>query len=103
MGKLSSYKTKVATSCLEKKLSISLHDGSERTGYYILEGVKALRVTIPKEHGGHGDGCLSKFVAKQLISSLRLSKEEFNDLYRCPMSGTDYMQKMLDMRKSGLL
>lgn len=88
MGRLSNYKTKIVSNCLENKLSISFRDGTERTGWYYFGNKKVLRVTIPKEHGGSSS--LSPKVAKRVINSLRLTNEGFDKLYECPMSGADY-------------
>ncbi|MFC1912119.1 hypothetical protein ACFLXG_03075 [Chloroflexota bacterium] len=100
MGKLSGYKTRGVTNCLENKLGIDFGSGSERTGWYWFSDRKILRVTIPKEHGGSS---ISPGVAKRIISSLRLTNNEFYDLYQCPMSGKEYQNKIKNMIKSGIL
>lgn len=102
MINLGNYKTKIVTDRLEGKLRIAFHDGTERTGWYELGGIKLLRVTIPKQHG-HGDDSLSPKVAKDVINRLRLTRDEFEDLYKCPMSGADYKQKVVEMQKQGLI
>jgi hypothetical protein len=68
LGKLSGYKTKIVTNCIEKKLGIDLGQGSERSGWYYIGEKKILRVTVPKEHGGGRP--LSTGVAKRVISNL---------------------------------
>jgi len=100
LGKLSGYKTKIVTNCLEKKLSIDFGSGGERTGWYYIGEKKILRVTVPKEHGGSS---LSPGVAKRVIGSLRLTNNEFRNLYDCPMSGSDYRQKVESLINQGLL
>lgn len=100
MGKLSGFKTKKITNCLEKKLSIDFRSGSERNGWYCLGNKQVLRITLPKEHGGKS---LSIGVAKKIISSLRLKNAEFQRLYDCPMSGSDYKKIVEGFEKEGLL
>lgn len=100
MGKLSGYKTKVVTNCLERKLDINFRHGSERNGWYCIGDKVILRVTVPKEHGGRS---ITPKVAKKIISSLRLTNDEFSDLYNCPMSGSVYRGKVEALISEGLL
>lgn len=103
MGKLSNYKTKRVIGCLTNKLNIAFRSGNEQTGWFEVEGQKILRVTVPKEHGGSSGSSLSKRVARKVINSLRLTNEEFDSLYECPMSGTDFRKKVDNLIKSGKL
>ena len=100
MGRLSGYKTKIVTNCLEKKLDIDFRHGSERTGWYCVGDKMILRVTVPKEHGG---GSITLKVVKKVISSLRLTNDEFHNLYNCPMSGSDYRHKVESLISQRLL
>jgi len=100
LGILSGFKVKIVTNCLEKKLDIDFGQGSERTGWYYIGEKKILRVTLPKEHGGDS---LSKRIAKKVINSLRLTNQEFRNLYDCPMSGSDYEQKIKSLIQSNEL
>jgi hypothetical protein len=100
LSKLSGYKAKIVANCLEKKLDIDFGSGTEMTGWYYVGEKKILRVTVPKEHGGSS---LSPKVAKKVIGSLRLTNDEFRNLYNCPMSGSDYEQKVESLISQGLL
>ena len=94
MGMLSSLKTKQMTSCLENKLSMHFRGGKERTAWYYLDDKKVLRATITNVHGGD---TLSIGVTTRLKNSLKLNREELKMLYDCPMSGTDYEEKIRRM------
>jgi hypothetical protein len=91
LGLLNGLKPKRLTSCIEQKLQIDFRHGNERNGWYCIEGKQTLRVTIPKVHGSSD---LSPFVANKVKNQLRLTKQEFRDLYNCPMSGSDYRKKI---------
>jgi hypothetical protein len=97
---LSGYKARNVVNCLSDKLGIRFGTGGELNGWYYLEGRKRLRVTVPKEHGGRD---LSPNVVNKIIGKLRINKEEFRLLYRCPMTGSDYEQKIRSLIASGKL
>jgi hypothetical protein len=84
VGKLN-YRPKEVTHALENKLEISFHTGKERNGWYMLDGRKVLRFTIPHEHGTWGKGTMHDIVRKSM-----LDKDEFRDLVSCPMTSGDY-------------
>ena len=90
MGTLSGYKPKKLADCLRSKLGINFRSGRELTGWYYLEGKKILRVGVPKGHSGE----VSPGYIHKIIGKLRLNREEFHLLYKCPMKGPDYEQKI---------
>ena len=100
LGKLSGFRIKRITNCLEQKLKIDFRHGGERNGWYYLENRQILRVTVPKGHGGSD---LSPFVAGKVKNQLRLDNIEFRNLYNCPMSGADYREKVKGLISQGLL
>lgn len=91
---LSGFKIKKMTNCLEKKLGIDLRSGKHPTGWYYLDGKKILRVTNVKSHGGEN---ISVGVAQRIKNSLKVSTEELNMIYECPMSGKEYEEKIRSM------
>ena len=101
MGILSNFRISRVTNFLENKLSIVFRKGSERVGWYILDGKKLVRISIPKIHGG--GACLSPGLTKKVMNNLKVSVDEFIALYECPMTGTHYEQKMRELVKLGLL
>lgn len=89
------------TRALEQKLSLPFRSGSERSAWYSLDGVRVLRVTIPKEKGGRDS--LDKGTAGQIRNQLKLDSRQFRDLAACPMSGSDYEQVVRAKQSQGLL
>lgn len=90
MGTRSVYRHKKLKDCLEKKLGIDFGSGSELCGWYCLDGKKVLRVTVSKAHRTD----VNPRTLNRTIGSLKLTKDEFRDLYRCPMYGSTYEQKI---------
>lgn len=70
---------------IEKKLRIEPKTTKENNVWYWLDGRKQLRVTYPK-----GAGFLPKGTAMSIINQMRLSKDQFSELVKCPMSADDY-------------
>lgn len=58
---------------------------TERNVWYILDGKKVLRVTYP-----HGNGILPTGTTRSIISQLKLTKSQFKDLVRCPLTNSHY-------------
>jgi len=66
--------------------------GKERSAPIVIEGVEISRVTLPKAKGGGRDilpGTLNS-IRKQLL----LCRDQFIDFIVCPMTITDYTEKM---------
>lgn len=74
MGKLNLHPRDV-TSALENKLSVAFRGGAERNGWYVLDGRKVHRFTIPHVHGTWGAGTFNHIVRQSV-----LSKDEFKEL-----------------------
>jgi hypothetical protein len=64
----------------------------ERSAPVVIEGVQISRVTIPKAKGGGRDICEGTLnsIRKQLL----LCRDQFVDFVNCPMTTTDYIEKM---------
>ena len=65
---------------LESKLAMDFGDGKELNAWFIHEGVKITRVTIPK-----GRGELVTKTQESIRKKLRLSQADFQDLLSCPL------------------
>jgi len=91
MVKLGSYKINKVIGFVENKLKIDISGKKELKGWYYLDGQKRVRVTVPKEHGST---TLKKGTTKGIARQLMVTNIEFDALYNCPMSGTDYEAKI---------
>lgn len=98
MGTISGYRPTRLANCLRSKLDVDFGSGSELCGWYYLDGKKTLRVTVPK---GHGHSEISHRVMKRITNSLRINEKQFDDLYRCPMSGSDFEQVIRSLNSTG--
>lgn len=91
MGLLNFDKQEIARAVI-KKLRIKLRKGKERNGWYFLDGVPVLRVTIP-----HGSGQITPGTVNSIIHELMLSKEQFRDLIQCALSASEYEETIRSM------
>lgn len=66
--------------------------GKERSAPIVIEDVEISRVTIPKAKGGGRD--LSEHTLNSVRKQLLLCREQFIDFVNCPMTTTDYIEKM---------
>ncbi|MDH5695380.1 MAG: hypothetical protein OEZ00_02050 [Dehalococcoidia bacterium] len=66
--------------------------GKERSAPIIIEGVQISRVTLPKAKGGGRD--LSELTLNSIRKQLLLCRDQFIDFVGCPMTMTDYIEKM---------
>lgn len=81
------------TRALERKLRLDFRSGSERNAWYVLDGRKQLRVTIPRVHGSS----FSPEVLRDLRNQLKLNQLEFDNLVTCPMTGSNYANKIREL------
>ena len=72
---------------LKNKLFIGFRTTKELNGWFVYNGKKILRVTIPK-----GRGLLRKGTQASIINQLKLTKEKFSDLIECPLSYEGYIK-----------
>jgi len=100
MAKLGSYKTNQVIGFIQNKLKIGLSGKKEPKGWYYLDGQKRVRVTVSKEHGST---TLKKGTTKGIARQLMVTNIEFDALYNCPMSGTDYEAKIRRLIKERVL
>jgi hypothetical protein len=73
------------TSALERKLEIAFRDDKERVGWFIFDGKKQLRFTIPHVHAAWGKGTIAS-----IRRSSHLDASKFDDLITCPLSRVEY-------------
>ena len=74
--------------------------GKEINLWYRLDGKRLFRVTTPKTHSG---SAVPAGTLNQIVKSLKVSKDQFSDLVRCPLSGTDYETLIRNKIKAGQL
>ena len=77
------------------------HHSRETRYWYILDGQKVLKVTFPNVHGG-GQTVSPGFV-KNIMSNLKINKEQWIGLVDCPMSADDYAVHMRELREQGII
>jgi hypothetical protein len=58
--------------------------------WYILDGKKTLRITMPNVHGGSGS--MSTGFLKKIQSSLHLNPRQFEELAECPLTPDEFEQ-----------
>jgi predicted RNA binding protein YcfA (HicA-like mRNA interferase family) len=87
------------TSALEEKLGLDFRHGKDRSAWFVLEGKKRLRVTVPKTHSGD----LAVGTLQAIRKQLKLATTEFLDLVSCPMTGPDFEELVRQKIQQGLL
>jgi hypothetical protein len=98
LARISPYKAKQIKNFLDNKLRIRWNKGGkELKGRYYLADKKVLKVYIPHQHGGGKGDSLTDRVVINIINNLKVTKAEFNALYECPMTGTEYESKIRGM------
>lgn len=69
------------------KLQIDFRaNGPHYTGWYVLDGAKWARTSVPK-----GDKPIGPGLFLQMAKDLHLSKCDFTRLLDCPLSGDEYL------------
>ncbi|MDI6793513.1 MAG: hypothetical protein QME81_11720 [bacterium] len=81
------YLKQEVVAVLENKLAINFRVTKELNGWFVYEGKKIARVTIPK---GRGD--LRKGTQSSIINQLKLTNELFSRLIECPLGEEEYVQ-----------
>lgn len=66
--------------------------GKERSAPIVIEDVQISRVTLPKAKGGGKD--MSEGTLNSIRKQLLLCRDQFIDFVNCPMTTTDYIEKM---------
>lgn len=88
------FSPKDITAALESKLRVDFRNGKERNGWFILDGKKIIRFTIPHVHSTWGKGTVGDVRRKS-----RLDQQQFKDLVECPLSLTEFeeiQRKLVD-------
>ena len=81
------YHTMDVKKCCQSKLGIEFRSGNEYNGWFILNGQKAARVTIPK-----GRKPIPPKTYKSMARQLKLTTTELDQLLQCPMTWQNYQQ-----------
>ena len=94
-----SHKSSEVRRAIERKLNPSCFRGSKELNYWLeLDGKKVTRVTVTKSNDELRAGTQAS-----IRNQLRLSREQFDDLVACPMSGVDFHELLREKMKQGLL
>ena|SRR4030067_467809 len=56
--------------------------------WYVLDGKKVLRITLPNVHGG--SGAISTGFLRQIREQLMLTTQQFEDLVGCPITAEQF-------------
>lgn len=86
------FHTKDVKSTCERKLQIEFRASKEYNGWYIFNGKKAARITIPK-----GKKPIPPKTYKSMANQLCLTVKEFDELLNCPLTGEEY-EKILSKK-----
>ncbi|MCR5813472.1 MAG: hypothetical protein K6G15_03120 [Desulfovibrio sp.] len=89
------YDTLRVKSVCENKLGIEFRNGSESNGWFVHEGKRIARVTVP-----YGRKPIPPKTYKSMASQLKLSVSEFDSLLDCPLKLEQYLDAL---RKQGLI
>ena len=94
-----SHKAGEVRRAIERKLKPTDFRGTKELNYWIeLDGIKITRVTVTKS-----DDELKSGTEASIRNQLKLSREQFDDLVTCPMSGAEYYQILKRKVASGIL
>ena len=78
--------------CCERKLAINFRSGAEYNGWYMLEGRKIARITIPQ-----GRKPIPRKTYKSMATQLKLTVDQFDRLMDCPLDGQTY-RKLIEQQ-----
>ena len=88
--KNATYNTKDVMTVCQNKLDIEFRSGGEYNGWYILNGKRVARITIPK-----GRKPIPPKTYKSMAAQLKLDVNDFDRLLDCPLKAEEYREKML--------
>lgn len=87
----SEYNTQDVKRCCENKLEINFRSGKELNGWFLLNGKKACRITVPK-----GRKSIPPKTYKSIANQLKLTIEELNLLLKCNLTKINYQEIILE-------
>ena len=92
MGKLVFKNTEVCHSVRSKAPVPNGHwkTGKERNAPIVIDDMEVSHVTIPNEKGGGKD--MAPKTCNSIRKQLLLTRDEFTDFVKCPMSRTGYIE-----------
>jgi len=94
MGRIR-YKYREVVGSIYSKLPVpegQWRSSKERNAPIIIDGIQISRVTIPKTKGGGSD--IRTGTLNSIRNQLLLCRDQFVDFVDCPMTTTDYINKM---------
>jgi hypothetical protein len=74
-----------------RKLNLEVRSTKHNYGWLLVDGKKILRV-----HYSHGSGDIPDKIVNKIRGQLKLSKKDFRDLIRCPLTYQDYIAILRD-------
>lgn len=83
--KNTSFNTNDIKKRCENKLEIEFRKTKEFNGWYRLEGIKTVRITVPK-----GRKFVPPKTYKSMATQLKLKVSQFDDLLECPLDHNEY-------------
>lgn len=93
------YDTAAVKKRCETKLAMQFREsGKHDVGWYMLEGKRTSRVTIPK-----GRKPIPPLTYKNMAHQLFLQLTEFDDLLACPLTGAAYEQIVREHERNYVL
>ena len=85
------YKTHDVKNKCEKKLGIEFRSNGELNGWFIFNGRKTARITVPK-----GKKFIPPKTYKSMAFQLKLTVDEFDLFLDCPLTKEKYLQILKD-------
>jgi hypothetical protein len=79
------YHTGHVRKVCETKLEVGFRDGKEANGWYVYEGRKAARITVPL-----GKKFIPPKTYKSMAHQLKLTIPQFDSLLDCPLDKVGY-------------
>ena len=76
------------------KLGIEFRKGKELSGWFSINGQKAVRITVPK---GRKPAKLGTY--RSMARQLQLTSSEFDDLLDCPLKREPYIRLLRQRKK----
>ena len=81
------YNTQQVKTICENKLGIAFRATKEFNGWYILDGKKVCRITVPK-----GKKKIPKGTYQSMAKQLKLTTDQFDNLLDCPLDNQGYIK-----------
>jgi hypothetical protein len=97
-GRWLTYKAREIQAGIDK-LRVHFRTGQERNAWFKIDDKPVLLITAPKIHRGDVPVGTADAIRKQLL----LSRDLFDDLVKCPLTGPDYEGLIREKQRTGTL